>query len=320
MRRLLAVVALLLAGIFGQCSIAQDYPTRPVRLVVAYAPGGTTDVVARLLAQKLTEKLGQSVVVDNRAGSATNIGTEFVARSTADGYTLLLATSTQTVNVSLYPKLPYDLTKDFIAVSLVATSPSILAVHPSLPVKTVKDLIALAKARPGQLTYASAGSGSATHLAGELFKMLAGIDLVHIPYKGAGPAMTDLLGGHVQMQFGFNPGQVMSYAKSGKLRPLAVTTERRLSNMPDLPTMQEAGVKGYEASTWYGVLAPAGTPKEVVSRLNFQTRQAVNELSERLVEMGAYPLRSTPEEFASFIKSEIARWAGIVKRSGARVE
>jgi len=231
-----------------------------------------------------------------------------------------LATSTQTVNVTLYPKLPYDLTKDFIAVSLVATSPSILAVHPSLPVKTVKDLIALAKARPGQLTYASAGSGSATHLAGELFKMLAGIDLVHIPYKGAGPAMTDLLGGHVQMQFGFNPGQVMSYAKSGKLRPLAVTTERRLSNMPDLPTMQEAGVKGYEASTWYGVLAPAGTPKEVVSRLNFQTHQAVNDLSERFVEMGAYPRRSTPEEFASFIKSEIARWAGIVKRSGARVE
>ena len=311
-------------SIFGANSLheamAQGYPTRPVRMVVAMAPGGATDVVGRLLSQKLTEKLGQPVFIENRAGGGANIGTEAVARSTADGYTLLLATSTQTVNVSLYPKLPYDLIRDFVAVGLVATTPSILVVHPSVPVNSVEELVAYAKARPGKLTYASAGSGSATHLAGELFKSLAGIDLIHIPYKGSGPAMTDVLSGQVNVMFGFNPGQVMQYAKAGKLRPLAITTENRLSSLPTLRTMQEAGVPGFEASTWYGVLAPAGVTPEVVARLNAQIGVAVNELGPSLAEIGAYPLHSTPEQLAGFLKKEIAKWASVVQRSGAHVE
>ena len=319
-RSLVLVAASLFSAGSLQEAMAQGYPTRAVKMVVGMAPGGTTDVVARLLSQKLGEKLGQPVLVENRAGGGANIGTEAVARSPADGYTLLLATSTQTVNVSLYRKLPYDLTRDFVAVSLVATTPSILVVHPSVPVTSVEELVAYARARPGKLTYASAGSGSATHLATELFKSIAGIDLVHIPYKGSGPAMTDVLSGQVDVMFGFNPGQVMQYAKAGKLRPLAITTEDRLSSFPKLPTMQEAGVSGYEASTWYGVLAPAGLSPEVVARLNAQIAGAVNELGPSLAEIGAYPLRSTPEQFAGFLQKEIAKWAKVIQRSGAHVE
>lgn len=319
-RILLSAIAALLAGAWTTAVLSQPYPAKPVRLVVAYAPGGTTDVVARIMARKLTEKFGQSVVVDNRPGAATNIGTQFVARSPADGYTLILSTSTQAVNASLYPNLGYDLVKDFVAISAVATSPSILTVHPSLPVKNVKELVALARSRPGELSYASAGNGSATHLAGELFKSIAGINLLHVAYKGAGPAMTDLLGGHVHMQFGFNPGQVMAYHRAGKLRALAVTTDKRLANIPELPTMHEAGVPGYETSTWYGVLGPAGMPTDIVSRIHAQTTQGVKELADGLVEMGVYPIYSTQEQFAAFVKSEIVKWAAIVKRAGAHVE
>jgi len=319
-RVFLLALVLLLPGAWSPVALAQGYPAKPVRMVVAFAPGGTTDVVGRIVAKKLTEKFGQPFVLENRPGAATNIGTQSVARSPADGYTLLFSSSTPTVNASLYPNLGYDLVKDFVAISPVATSPSILAVHPSLPVRTVKELVALAKARPGELMFASAGNGSATHLAGELFKSLAGINLLHVAYKGAGPAMTDLLGGHVQMQFGFNPGQVMSYHRAGKLRALAVTTVKRLSNIPQLPTMQEAGVKDYETGTWYGVLAPAGTSPDIVSRVHAMTAQGVKELSDGLIEMGVYPFYSTQEQFAAFIKSEIVRWAAIVKRSGVRID
>ena len=319
-RTFLFTVVALFGGAWNTLALSQPYPAKPVRLVVALAPGGTTDVVARIMAKKLTEKFGQPVVVDNRPGAATNIGTQFVARSPADGYTLILSTSTQAVNASLYPNPGYDLVRDFVAISAVATSPSILTVHPSLPVKSVKDLVALAKVRPGELSYASAGNGSATHMAGELFKSLAGINLLHVAYKGAGPAMTDLLGGHVQMQFGFNPGQVMAYHRSGKLRALAVTTDKRLTNIPELPTMQEAGVKDYETSTWYGLLGPTGTPSDIVSRIHAQTTQGVKELADGLVEMGVYPIYSTQEQFAAFVKSEIVKWAAIVKRTGALVE
>lgn len=298
---------------------AQTYPSKPVRLIVPFAPGGSTDVLGRLVAQRLSRGLGQNVIVENRAGGGTNIGAELVARAAPDGHTLLMTSTTQAINVTLYPKLAYDLVKDFSAISPVATSPSVLVVHPSVPAKTVKELIALAKARPGELTYASSGSGSTAHLAGELFKMSAGIDLVHIPYKGAGPAQTDLVGGHVHSMFGFTAG-VLPHLKAGKLRALGVTSEKRLPDMPNLPTLHEAGVKGYEVSVWYGLLAPAGTPNEAVALLNAETAKSVKELAPKFAELGAYPLYSTPAEFSRFIQAEIKKWAPVVKRSGAKVD
>jgi tripartite-type tricarboxylate transporter receptor subunit TctC len=319
MRGLVVAAGLLFLGATGEHVIAQTYPVRPVRLVVPWAPGGSVDLLGRLVAQKLTEQGGMSVFVENRAGAGTNLGAEYVARSAANGYTLLMASSTQAINVSLYPKLSYDLVKDFVAISPVANNPSVLVVHPSLPVKTVKELVALAKARPGELIYASSGSGSTSHLAGELLKMSAGIDLVHVPFKGAGPALTDLLGGHVQMLITIT-AQTLPHIKSGKLRALAVTSERRLSGMPDLPTMQEAGIKGYEVSVWSGILAPAGMRREVVAFLSSETGKTVKELSERLTDLGAEPLYSTPEQFSKFIREEITKWAVVVKHSGARVD
>jgi tripartite-type tricarboxylate transporter receptor subunit TctC len=298
---------------------AQTFPSKPVRMIVPFAPGGSTDVLGRIVAQRLTRGLGQNVIVDNRAGGGTNIGAELVARAAPDGYTLLMTSTTQAINVTLYPKLAYDLVKDFTAVSPVATSPSVLVVHPSVPAKTVKELIALAKSRPGQLTYASSGSGSTAHLAGELFKMSAGIDLVHVPYKGAGPAQTDLIGGHVHSMFGFTAG-VLQHLKAGKLRALGVTSEKRLTDLPGLPTMREAGVKGYEVSVWYGLLAPVGTPNDIVALLNAETAKAVKEVAPKFGELGAYPLYSTPAEFSRFVQAEISKWAPVVKRSGAKVD
>lgn len=316
----LNLVAALMAVMSSQMVMAQAYPAKPVRMVVGFAPGGSTDVVARFVAKKLTDSLGQSFFVENRSGAASNIAAQFVARAPADGYTLLYMTSTLAVNTSLYSKLPFNVLEDFVPVTPVVDIPSILSVHPSLPVKSVKELIALAKARPGEISYGSAGSGSATHLAMELFKSIAGIDVVHVPYKGAGPATNDFLGGHVQVLFLFNAALVRSNMKSGRLRPLAVTSRQRLSNFPELPTMPEAGVKGYEASVWNGILAPAGTPRDIVSRVNLQTAQAVKELTSTLAEMGAYPMYATPEEFAAFMKSEVGKWAAVVKRSGARAD
>jgi len=318
--RLWSLAAALVIAMHTPNLLAQSYPAKPVRLVVGFAPGGSTDVVARLLARKLTESFGESFVVENRPGAASNIAGQLVARSPADGYTLLYMTSTMTVNTSLYSRLPFDLFADFAPVSAVVDIPSVLAVHPSLPVHTVKELVALARSRPGEIMYGSAGSGSATHLAGELFKSVAGINLVHVPYKGAGPATTDFLGGHVQVLFVFNATLVESNMKIGKLRPLAVTTRERLSNFPQLPTMSEAGIKGYEASVWNGVLAPTGTPREIVSRLNQQIARGVKDLTPALHDIGAYPMYSTPEQFAAFIKSEVVKWAAVVKRSGARAE
>lgn len=321
-RGLRVCLVLLIAALFrtGTAYAQPSYPAKPVRIVLGFAPGGSTDVVARLLARKLSDSLGQAFVVENRAGAGSNIATQHVARSAADGYTLLYATSTAAVNVSLYASLPFNLTADFAGIAPVCGIPSILSVHPALPVKSVKDLIALAKTRPGEISYASAGSGSATHLATELFKVAAGIDLLHVPYKGAGPAMTDLLGGHVQVQFIFNATQVAAATKSGRLRALAVTSRRRLATLPDLPTMQEAGLKDFEAIVWNALLAPAGTPVEIVTRLNAQTALAMKELTPTLAEMGAYPMYGTPEEFNAFLKTEIGKWAGVVKRAGVPVQ
>jgi tripartite-type tricarboxylate transporter receptor subunit TctC len=299
---------------------SQSYPVKPVRLVVGFAPGGSTDVVARWVAKKLTDSFGQSVVVDNRPGASSNIAAQSVARAPADGYTLLYMTSTLAVNVSLYPKLPFNLLEDFVAVTPVVDIPCILSVHPSLPVKSVKELIALAKGRPGEISYGSAGSGSGTHLATELFKSMAGIDLIHVPYKGSGPATSDFLGGHVQVLFVCSVALVKDNAKVGRLRPLAVTSRERLANLPELPTMPEAGIRGYEASVWNGILAPAGTPREIVTRVNRDAAQAVKELTPTLIDTGAYPIYATPDQFAAFIKTEIGKWAAVVKRSGARAE
>ncbi len=308
--------------IASSSALAQNYPAKPVRMVVGFAPGGSTDIVARLLSRKLTDSMGQSFVVENRAGASSNIAAQTVARAPADGLTLLYMTSTLAVNVSLFSNLPFDLNKDFVPVAPVVDIPSFLSVHGSLPVKSVKELIALAKSRPGEITYASAGSGSATHLATELFKSIVGIHIVHVPYKGAGPAMTDLLGGHVQVLFVFNAEQVKTNAKVGRLRPLAVTTRKRLSDFPALPTMIEAGVANYEASVWNGILAPAGTSRDIVTRLNTQTAQAIRELTPALAEMGAYPMAMTmsADEFAEFMRREIGKWANVVKVSGARAE
>ena len=298
---------------------AQNYPNQAVRLIVPFAPVGSTDVLGRLVAQRLTKGIGQNVIVENRAGGGTNIGAEMVARAPADGYTLLLTTTTQAINVTLYPKLNYDVVKDFAAVAPIATSPSVLVVHPSVPVKSVKELISLVKAKPGTLTYASSGSGSTAHLAGELFKMSAGVDLVHIPYKGAGPAQVDLIGGHVHSMFGFTAG-VLPHLKAGKLRALGVTSSKRLPDMPDLPTLSEAGVPGYEVSVWYGVLAPAGTSGDIVSFLNAEVAKSVKDLTPRFAELGAYPLSASPQEFSKFIQDEIRKWGPVVKRSGAKVD
>ncbi len=314
------LAAVFACGLAAAPAWSQSYPAKPVRPVVGFAPGGSTDVVARLVSKKLTESFGQSVFVDNRPGASSNIAAQGVARGPADGYTLLYMTSTLAVNASLYQKLPFNLVEDFVPVTPTVNIPCTLSVHPSLPVKSVKELVALAKRRPGEIAYGSAGTGSGTHLATELFKTMAGIDLLHVPYKGSGPATNDFLGGHVQVLFVCNVSLVRENSKTGRLRPLAVTSRERLSTLPELPTMPEAGIKGYEATIWDGILAPAGTPREIVERFNRETAQAVKALAPTLIATGMYPMYATPAEFAAFVKSEIGKWAAVVKRAGVRVE
>jgi len=273
-----------------------------------------------LVAQRLFQGRPQSVTIDNRPGGGSNIGAALVARSAPDGYALLLTSSTQAINVTLYSKLTYNLEKDFIAVGPIANSPAILVVHPSLPVKSVRELIVLAKSRPGELTYASSGSGSTAHLAGELLNMLAGIELRHIPYKGAPPAQTDVMGGNVHSMFGFTSSGVLTHIRSGKLRALGVTSGTRFPDMPELPTLDEVGIKGYEVGAWFGLLAPTGTPSEIVKILNLELSRAVSEVAPKFAALGASPMEATPSEFSSFLRREIEKWSVVVKRSGARVD
>jgi len=301
---------------------AQVYPAKPIRMIVAYPPGGGTDIVGRMLAQKLGESLGQSVVVENRGGASGNIGTELAARAAPDGYTILMGNvAPNAINVSLFKDLPFDPVADFAPVSLVASTPNILVVHPSMPARTVKEVIALAKAKPGTLNFASAGVGSSSHLAGELFRILAGADIVHVPYKGAGPAMVDVLSGQVQLYFATMPA-AMPHVKPGKLAPVAVTSARRSQALPDLPTIAESGVPGYEASTWYGVLAPAHTPSAVVARLHGDIVKILADaaLHARLADQGFDPIGSSPEEFGAYIKSEIPKWGKVIRDAGIRPE
>lgn len=300
---------------------ATSYPSRPIRFVVGYPPGGATDLIARALAVKLSEALAQQVLVDNRPGAGGIVGTEIVAKAAPDGHTIILVTTSHGVNPSLYSKLPYDSVKSFTPVTQVASLQLLLVVNPSMPVRSVKDLIALAKSKPGELNFGSSGSGQSLHLAGELFKTMAGIDIVHVPYKGSAPARTDLLAGQIHMMFESMIG-VLPFVTSGRLRALAVSGAKRSPAAPDIPTMAEAGVPGYDASGWVGVLGPAGMPRPIVERLNGEIVAILNtpETRERLAKSGAEVVGSSPEEFARFIERQLTTWARVVKASGAKVD
>ena len=320
MKKSFAVLSVFCA-MAGAVHAADPYPSRPIRMIVAYPPGGGTDQVGRVMAEQLTVTLGQNVVVDNRGGATGNIGTELAARALPDGYTLLMGNvAPNAVNVSLFKKLPFDPVKDFSPVSLVAITPNILVAHPSIPVKTIKELIAYAKAKPGTLNFPSAGVGSSSHLAGELLKSLAGISMVHVPFKGGGPALVAVIAGEVQIMFATMPA-AMPHVKSGKVKPVAVTTAKRSKAMPELPTIAESGVKGYDASTWYGLLAPARTPPAIVTRLHGDTVKILaGPTRQRLEAQGFEPDGGTPAEFANYIKSEITKWAKVIKDAGIPAE
>jgi tripartite-type tricarboxylate transporter receptor subunit TctC len=313
------IAAALLAA--GACAIAQPYPAKPVRFIVPYAAGGGVDIVTRTLAQKLTEIAGQSFVVDNRPGGNANIASEAVARAAPDGYTLLMGSPANAVNGSLFKKLPYDILRDFAPVSLIGYGPLVLVVHPSVPARTVKELVALCKARPGQINYASGGNGTSQHLAGELLRVTTGISVVHVPYKGAAPAMVDLIGGQIAFMFN-NTLEVLPYARAGRLRPLAVASAQRSAVLPEVPTFAQSGYDGFEATVWWGVLAPAATPRDVIARLNAEIVKALRapDMKEKFTALGAETTGSTPEQFGEFLKNEVTKWAGVIKASGIRAD
>ena len=317
---LLGVSAFALAAIAGAQATA--YPTKPIRLVVPFPAGGATDILAREVAKHLTDTWGQSVVVDNRPGAGGNIGSELVAKAAPDGYTLEMGTvGTHAINASLYSKMPYDHVKDFVPVILVAGVPNVLEVNPAVPVNSVQELIAYAKANPGKLNFASSGSGTSIHLSGELFKVMAGVQMTHVPYKGSAPALQDLIGGQVQLMFDNLPPS-LPQIKAGKLRALAVTSATRAPALPDTPTVAEAGLPGFEASSWFGVLAPAGTPPDIVNKLNAEIAKWLTSpgAKEKLASVGANIAGGTPEDFARHIQAETAKWAKVVKESGAKVD
>jgi tripartite-type tricarboxylate transporter receptor subunit TctC len=314
-------LAILMACI-APLAFAQAYPDHTIRLVVPFPAGGTTDILARDVAKKLTDTVGQAVVVDNRPGAGGNIGADIVAKSAPDGYTLLMGTvGTHAINPSLYAKMPYDHVKDFVPVVLVAGVPNVLVVNPSVPVNSVADLIKLAKAKPGTINFASSGSGTSIHLSGELFKTLAGVDITHVPYKGSSPALTDLMGGQVQIMFDNLPSS-LALIKSGKLRAVAVTSLKRAPALPDVPTIAESGLPGFEASSWFGILAPAGTPAPIVARLNAEVNKWLQspEGKEQLLAQGAEVAGGPPEKFVAHIRAETEKWAKVVKASGAKVD
>jgi tripartite-type tricarboxylate transporter receptor subunit TctC len=315
--RLAIAVPALLAG--GLC-LAQAYPTKPIRFIVPFAAGGASDIIARVIQPKLGEGLGQPVVIDNRGGAAGIIGTALAAKADPDGHTIVVVPSSHSINASLYAKLPYDSVKDFAPVIMLSLGPRLLAVHPSLPAKSVDGLIRLAKTRPGSLNYGSGGVGAGGHLAGELFKSMTGVDLVHVPYKGEGPALVDLMAGYTQLNFSpLLP--VIPHLKSGRLRPLAVTSTKRLPEMPDVPAVAEA-VRGYEAISWHGVLVPARTPPAVVQRLNAEINRILDlpEVRRSLSAQGLQAVGGIPEHFSSHIQQEIVKFAGIIRKLGLREE
>jgi len=321
MTRLRFFLACLLA-LAATASYPQGYPSKPIRLIVPWPPTGTVDILGRTLGQKLSESLGQSVLVDNRAGANGMIGSEAAAKSPPDGYTLVVDNITgHAINATLQAKMPFDSMRDFTHVSLLASVPDGVVSLPSLPATNIRELIALAKAQPGKLTYASFGIGSSAHLAGELFKIMAGVDMLHIPYKGGQPAIADLLAGQVSIYIPVLPS-VVQLTKAGRLRLLAVTGAKRSPAMPDVPTVAESGLPGFEASNWFGLMAPAGTPPEIVTRLNAEAAKALQapEVREKLAALGFEIQSSTPQEFATLLKSETEKWAKVIKASGARAE
>lgn len=316
----LAAVALLAGALPAHAQ--STYPTRPVSLIVPFPAGGSTDLVARVVAEKMSALLGQQIVVDNRGGAGGNVGSAAAAKSEPDGYTMLMGTvATHAINSALYKKMPYDPVKDFAPVSLLVVVPNVLVVNPDFPAKSVQELIALAKEKPGELSYASSGNGTPLHLSGELFKSMAGVDIVHVPYKGAGPALVDVMGGHVPIMFDNLPSST-EHIKAGKLRGLAVTTAERSPSMPELPTIAESGLPGYETYTWNALFVPAGTPPDVIAKLNEAAVAAVGdpEVKAKLETMGASVVGSTPEQLAKHVQAELDKWGPVVKASGAQID
>jgi tripartite-type tricarboxylate transporter receptor subunit TctC len=316
------VLGCVVAACVAQFACAQNYPSKPIRFYTPYPPGGTTDILARIIGAKMFETWGQPVIVDAKPGAGGNIGTDFVAKSPADGYTILMgASGPLAINASLFRKLPYDPAKDLAPVVLSASVPLVLVTHPSLPVKNVKEFIALMKARPGQFNYASAGPGSPQHLTAEMFKFMAKVEMTHIPYKGSGPAIVDLIGG--QIPFAFESMiPILPHVKSEKLRALAVTSAARSPVLPQIPTVAESGVPGFESIAWYGVVAPAGTPKEIIAKLNAEMVRIANlpDIKKQLMEMGSPPVAGTPDQFGALIRSEIPKWAKVVKQANVSLD
>ena len=315
--RLLSFAACLTAA----AASAQTYPARPIHLIVPFPPGGVTDIVGRIIAQRLSEGLGQQVVVENRGGGNGSIGAQLAAKAPPDGYTLLMGTATHAINATFMPNAGFDLERDFAPVSLVASVPLLLAVNPATPVTDVKSLVAHAKANPGKLNFASGSTGSASHLAGEMLKTAAGVEMTHIPYKGGGPAVQDLIAGHVGLMFENMPS-ILPHVQSGRLRGIATTGPKRSAAIPELPTMIESGFPGFEAGSWYGIFAPAGTPAEIVERIHKEVVKALGnpEMQKQLSAQGAEPIGNSPREFAAFIRAEIAKWAQVIRTSGAKPE
>jgi len=312
------LAALAAATLVSLGAAAQTYPAKPIRMIVGFAPGGGTDVVARVISQKLSEWYGQQVIVENRAGATGTIGADVVAKSAPDGYTLIMGhVNSHAIAPSMFKKLPYDALRDFAPVAYVGYVPNVLVVHPSVPAKSMKELIALAKAKPGGLNYASSGTGSTQHLAGEMFKQLAGVDIVHVPYKGSGQAIGDLLAGTVSMNFDTMP-PVIDHIKGGRLRALAISTPRRIAQLPDVPTFAEEGMSGFDVTNWYGVMAPAGTPREIVNKLNADINKAmqVPEVRARLEQVGTQMREGSAADFENFQKAEVTKYAKLVKDAG----
>ncbi len=318
-----SAVAIMAAGMGADANAqgAGNYPNRAMRWVVGYTPGGTADMLARAVGAKFNESWGQAVIVENRPGAATNIGTEIVAKSPPDGYTLFLGTVANVINPSLYPKMPFDFLKDFVHVTNMASTPGMVVVHPSVPAKNARDLVALAKARPGQLRHGSTGIGSPHHLAGELFKYMADVKMVHVPYKGATPAITDVVAGHIEIYFGAMVSTI-PHVKNGRLRALAMTSAKRSPAAPEIPTLQEQGFKGFETGSWFGVHVPAGTPRDIVAKLHAETLRAIGlpDIRNRMQAEGAEFIGDTPEQFTAYIRGEIEKWGKAVKLSGAKPE
>jgi tripartite-type tricarboxylate transporter receptor subunit TctC len=319
MKRFLGLICALPLLVAPGAASAQAYPSKAVRLIVPFAAGGSTDIIARTVAQRLNETWGQTVLVDNRPGGSTVIGTDVVAKAAPDGYTLLVTPAPFTIVPSLIPKLPYDPAKDFEPVTLINTTPLVIVTHPGVPAKSVKELIALAKKKPGALNYGSSGAGGSNHLAGELFNAMTGVKMVHIPYKGNAPALTDLVGGHVDVVFN-GLTSAMPLIKSGKLRALAVTSIARAGALPEMPTLDELGLKGFQAVAWNGLSAPARTPKDVIARINTDVLKVLRspELVERLKAEGSDPVGNSPEQYAGFLRDEIAKWAKVIKFAGIK--